>query len=89
MTRKQLKWTLRWESMLISAYGGILGIVVGGALGVALVKALKGQGITDVSLSPGRLIIYFVLATALGLLSAGIPGRRAARMKPLEAIATV
>ena len=89
LTRKQLKWTLRWESVLISAYGGVLGIVVGGALGVALVSALKSQGITDLSFAPGRLVLYFFLASALGLLSAGIPGRRAARMKPLEAIATV
>ncbi|HVU72418.1 MAG TPA: FtsX-like permease family protein, partial [Mycobacteriales bacterium] len=89
LTRKQLKWTLRWESVLISAYGGVLGIVVGGVLGAALVHALKDQGITDLSLAPGRLIFYFVLASVLGLVAAGIPGRRAAKMKPLEAIATV
>ena len=44
MTRSQLRSVIRWESVIISLQGTLLGIVVGVFFGWALVTALTDEG---------------------------------------------
>ena len=57
MHRRQLKRAVRWEALMISALGAVLGAVlaVGGAWGI--VKALDTEGITEVVVPVTRLLV--------------------------------
>jgi len=68
--------------------GAIVGIVIGTALGLALVASLRQQGITETVVPVSNLVIFLLLAAVLGLIAATWPARRAARLDILAAIAT-
>lgn len=88
LSRRQLRTMIRLESVVIAVFGALLGVVMGIAFGVSLVKALKDYGITDLSVPWGQLIGFIVAAAVVGVLAAVLPGRRAARLDVLKAIAT-
>jgi putative ABC transport system permease protein len=86
MTRRQLRATIRWESVIIALQGTLLGLLVGVFFGWALVLALKGQGITVFSLPVLSLVTVVVLAALAGVVAAILPSRRAAKLDILRAI---
>ncbi len=88
MNRRQVRRLVRLESVVISAYGTSLGLVLGVFFGVALTTALRDQGISDVVVPWSQLAIFLVLGAVIGVVAAVFPARRAARLKVLEAIAT-
>ncbi|MBT8225696.1 MAG: FtsX-like permease family protein [Dactylosporangium sp.] len=88
LRRSQLMRMIAVESVIISAFGALLGVVVGSALGLAIVKALESDGITVTSLPWGDLGTYLALAGLVGVVAAIIPAIRAARINVLAAIAT-
>ncbi len=87
MKRRQIRAMIRSESVILSLFGAIIGVVVGTALGVAFAASLKQQGITDLVIPFGSLIVFLVLAALLGLAAASWPARRAAKLDVLAAIA--
>lgn len=84
-TRSQVRRMVRWEAVLISVFGAVIGLVVGGLLGAAVVLAI-GEGIT-LSLPWLNLLVYLVAAAVGGILFALWPAWRGAKMDVLEAIA--
>ncbi len=88
MARSQTKSMIRWESVIISLFGALLGIAVGIFFGWAFVAALNDQGITEFAIPFGQLIIYILFAGIAGIVAAIPPARRASRLNVLEAIAT-
>jgi putative ABC transport system permease protein len=88
MSRRQVKRMVRVESVVIATFGGLLGLVVGGAIGVALQRALVDQGVTELRFPLGQLFGYLVLAAVAGVVAAWLPARRASRLNVLNAIAT-
>jgi putative ABC transport system permease protein len=88
MSRKQVRSMVRWESVIIAVIGACLGIVIGVFFGWALVTALDSEGITELSIPVGQLLIYVLIAGLAGVLAALPPARRAARLNVLEAIST-
>ena len=88
MTRRQLRGTIRWESVIIALQGTFLGLVVGVFFGWALVRAQKDQGITVFSVPYLTLILLIVLAGLAGVVAAILPSRRAAKLNVLRAIVT-
>jgi putative ABC transport system permease protein len=88
MSRKQLRQTVRWESVIIALLGTLLGLVISVAFAWALVKALADQGINEFSLAPVQLIVIIVLAGIFGVIAAAWPARRAARLDILRSIHT-
>jgi putative ABC transport system permease protein len=88
MTRSQTRTMVRWESVIISLLGAVLGLVVGTALGVVVTSALHNLGIDTISIPGGNLIIYAVGAGVFGVLAAIVPTIRAARVDILRAITT-
>jgi putative ABC transport system permease protein len=85
MTRRQVRMMIRYESIVTSLMGAVLGMVVGIFLAALVTHALSSSGI--VFAVPWIEIVYFVLAAILvGILAAVIPARRAARLNVLQAL---
>ncbi|GAB3260311.1 ABC transporter permease [Nocardioides dilutus] len=87
-TRRQVKAVIRRESVLMSLLGATTGVALGTLAGVALSRALAGEGITTISVPAVTLAIYLLVAVAVGLLAAIGPARRASRVDVLKAITT-
>ncbi|GGK42341.1 ABC transporter [Pilimelia terevasa] len=76
------------EAVLMSAFGGLLGVGVGLGIGVALAKALVYQdAITGVWVPWWQLVAAVVVAAVAGVFAAIVPAVRAARLNVLRAIA--
>jgi putative ABC transport system permease protein len=88
MQRKQVRRTIYVESMLIAVFGAVLGLVVGIAYGSLFTRTLRDQGLDTLSVPWGQAVTFLVVAGIVGVLAALWPGSRAARTRPLEAIAT-
>jgi putative ABC transport system permease protein len=86
MTRRQLRSSVRWESVIIALLGTILGLIIGVVFAWAMVKALHDEGIEKFSLAPVQLIIIVVLAGLFGVIAAAWPARRAAKLDILSSI---
>jgi putative ABC transport system permease protein len=88
VSRRQLRWMITLESVVISVLGTTLGMVLGVGFGVALMYALRDQGLEVISVPYAQLGLFLVLALVVGVLAAVLPARRAARLDVLRAIAT-
>jgi putative ABC transport system permease protein len=86
MTRSQLRATVRYEAVVISLLGTVLGLAIGVGFGWAIVRALDGEGITTFALPAGQLGVMVVVAALAGVAAAVLPARRAARLDVLGAI---
>jgi putative ABC transport system permease protein len=87
MARSQLRRTIYIESLLIAIFGAVLGVVLGVAFGWALVRTLKYWGLGAPVLPWSLIVVTLVGAAIVGVLAALWPASRAAKTKPLEAIA--
>jgi putative ABC transport system permease protein len=88
MKRRQVRAMIRSESVIVALFGGVLGILRGLALGVALACALRNNGVTTISIPIGSLVGFVILSGLIGLAAATWPARRAANLDVLAAIAT-
>jgi putative ABC transport system permease protein len=86
MTRRQLRSSVRWESVIIALLGTILGLIIGVVFAWAMVKALADEGIDRFSVAPAQLLLIVVLAGLFGVRAAALPARRAAKLDVLRAI---
>ena len=88
MTRRQLRSSVRWESVIIALLGTLLGLVIGVVFAWAMVKALADQGIDKFSVAPAQLLLIVVLAALFGVIAAAWPARRAAKLDVLASISS-
>ncbi|MEV5874604.1 FtsX-like permease family protein [Streptomyces sp. NPDC052101] len=89
-TRAQLRAMVRWESVLVAAFGTAGGLGLGAFLGWVLVKASDGASDTAFAfaLPPARLVVVALVGLTAGALAGLRPARRASRLDVLRAIAT-
>ena len=87
MTRRQLRTTVRWEAILTSVFGTLLGLGIGLFFGWAIVEALKDEGLKSFVIPWGQLLIIVMIAALAGVVAAILPARRAAKLNILDAIA--
>jgi putative ABC transport system permease protein len=85
MSRRQVRATVRYESVITSIIGAALGIVVGIVFAWVVVTKFAGQGITF-AVPGGQLVVFVILAVIVGVIAAILPARRAAKIDILEAI---
>jgi putative ABC transport system permease protein len=88
MTRTQLRTMIRGEAVLIAAVAALTGVALGIALGAGAVTLLGETAQAAVVVPAGRLAVIVGVTLAAGLLAGLLPGRRAARLDVLAAIAT-
>ncbi|WP_097870864.1 ABC transporter permease [Streptomyces sp. rh34] len=74
------------ESMLISLFGAVLGLVVGSVLGLAMSHALEDQGVSHLALPWSQMLAYLIGAAVVGIIASLAPARRGARLNVLHAI---
>lgn len=87
LDRKGIKRMVRLESLVISLFGGVLGIGLGVFFGWA-VGELIGSSLStyELVLPWGRMAVFLALAAVVGILAALWPARRAAKLNMLDAI---
>ncbi|MFF6981959.1 ABC transporter permease [Streptomyces sp. NPDC008343] len=89
-TRSQLRAMVRWESVLVAAFGTVGGLALGAFLGWVLVKASDGASDSAFAFAmpPLQLALVALVGITAGALAGLRPARRAARLDVLRAIAT-
>lgn len=90
LDRKGIKRMVRLESLVISLFGGVLGIGLGVFFGWAAGELIAGAGLDTYALVLpwDRLGIFLAMAAFVGVLAALWPARRAAKLNMLTAIKT-
>ncbi|WP_330330506.1 ABC transporter permease [Streptomyces sp. NBC_00536] len=86
LSRGQTVRMVMTESVVISLFGAVLGIVVGAVLGLAVAHAMKDQGVSELSLPWGQMLAYLIGAAVVGVIASIAPARRGARLNVLTAI---
>jgi putative ABC transport system permease protein len=70
------------EAVMMSAFGGLIGILVGLGASAAGTHFLKLAFVP----SPGIVLLAFLFSAAIGIAFGYFPARRAARLDPIEAL---
>ncbi|MGW4912064.1 ABC transporter permease [Streptomyces sp. NPDC004270] len=87
LDRKAVKRMVRLESLVISLFGGVLGLGLGVFFGWAAGRLVGAKMPTyELVLPWSRMALFLVLAGLVGVLAALWPARRAARLNMLAAI---
>ncbi|MEV4740367.1 FtsX-like permease family protein [Streptomyces sp. NPDC049555] len=87
LDRKGIKRMVRLESLVISLFGGVMGVGLGVFFGWAagdLIK--KGISTYELVLPWGSMAVFLLLSALVGMLAALWPARRAAKLNMLAAI---
>ncbi len=87
MQRPQVRRIIYLESLLIALFGAIVGVVLGIAFGWGFVQTLRDEGLGSMSVPWGQVVSMLFGSAVVGVLAALWPAVRAARTRPLEAIA--
>ena len=89
LTRRQMKGLLALEALFLSLTGAVIGVGMGVAFGWVGVMSLPVEGATPVLSVPWlQLAGVCVVAVVSALVASWLPGRRAAKVSPSEALAT-
>ncbi len=87
-SRRQLRASIGYESVILTLFGTIMGMVIGVAGGAALISALSGTLIrATISVPIPFLVAVLLLAVIIGVLASLLPAWRASRLDVLRAVA--
>ena len=70
------------EAISLSSVGGVLGIIIG----IAAAKTIAITRHWPALISPGSIVIAFLVSAAVGIFFGFYPARKAARLDPIEAL---
>lgn len=79
---KQVLTQFLVEAVMLSAFGGIVGILTGLGLAYGVVSFLNVPFVT----SPSIIFLAFAFSAAIGVIFGYFPARRAASLSPIEAL---
>jgi len=88
MARRQIRSTIRWESVIFSLQGTAIGTAIGFGFGWAIVRAAAQENPITFAVPWTLLLTMIVLAMIAGVIAAVIPAFTASRLDVLDAIAT-
>lgn len=87
LDRGQTRRMILTEASIIAAFGATLGVILGVAFGWAILYALRDDGFTTFVVPLVSVVVWVLATSALAVVFAIWPSRRAARLNILEAIA--
>ncbi len=70
------------EAIALSAFGGVIGVILAAVISIALAGALQ----VSYTFDPGINLLSFFFSAAIGVIFGYFPALRAARMDPIEAL---
>ena len=88
MNKRQTRRSIRWEAIIVSTFGALIGIVLGTFLGVVLSLAVPDDIVSKLAFNPGIIIAILIGAVIAGFLAALYPSYKASNMNVLDAIST-
>ena len=86
MTRQQARQMVRWESVIITMLGTVVGLTLGTLFGWLGVRVLRDEGLGTFSMPLQQIAIAVVVMLVSGVLASVIPARRASRADVLRAV---
>ena len=76
-----------WEALTLSSLGGIIGIIIGSTISVALDGQIQFDDFTvRTVIQPWSIVIAFAVSFAIGLISGVYPAYRASKLDPILAL---
>ncbi len=90
LQRRQLRWMLAAEAVLLAVIGAGVGVLAGigfGMIGTAAMASEGGFAEIRFAVSGVQTAVVVAVAVVAGALASVLPGRRAARARPVEALA--
>ena len=84
MNRRQLRRSVRWEAVIVSTFGALVGIVLGTFLGIVASLAVPDDIVSKLAFSPMIIVVVMVFAVLAGLVAALYPSFKASNMDVLE-----
>ena len=88
MNKRQTRRSIRWEAIIVSTFGALIGIVLGTFLGVVLSLAVPEDIVSKLAFNPGIIVAILIGAIIAGFLAALYPSYKASNMNVLDAIST-
>lgn len=89
MSGAQVRSMVRWEAAIVALFGALLGLALGIFFGLALVSALRGQGVTESVVPIPTLIALALIIAVLGVMASVYPARRASRPNIIAAVSSL
>ncbi len=83
-SRRQVRRMIRWEAVITSMIGGLLGCGLGVVLAVLFTRPLEDFKLT---IPFGSIVFLVILSGFAGVLAASFPARRASKLNVLDALA--
>ncbi|MGC8720065.1 MAG: ABC transporter permease [Thermodesulforhabdaceae bacterium] len=81
-TEEEVLFQFLIEAVALSAFGGIIGILIAVGASIGLTHAMK----VPYSFQPGINFLAFLFSAAIGVIFGFVPARRAAKLDPIEAL---
>jgi putative ABC transport system permease protein len=86
MSRRQARQMVRWESVIITLLGSVVGLGLGTLFGWMGVRVLREEGLTTFSLPTLQLVIAIGVMLVAGVVASVVPARRASQVDVLRAV---
>jgi putative ABC transport system permease protein len=86
--RKQVRSAIRWEALIIAAFGLLAALTIGVFFGWVLIRNMGEEGIDVFRLPIGTLVLVTAITAVLTWLAALLPAAWAGRRPILAAIAS-
>ncbi len=83
--RRDIMWQFLIESVALTGIGGVLGILLGWGITLAVQSIPQAQGLT-LLITPGTVIIAVGVSVGIGIVFGLYPAMRAARLHPIQAL---
>ena len=83
--KRDILWQFLTEAVMLSLFGGIIGIALGASGAAAISYFLRDDGFTAV-LTPSAVALATIFSAAVGLFFGIYPSQRAASLNPIDAL---
>lgn len=86
MTQRQARQMVRWESVIITILGTVVGVALGTGFGWLGVRVLRDDGLTALSIPTDQIAIAVFVMLVAGVFASVLPARRASQVDVLRAV---